>query len=199
MAKFYAVKKGRQEGIYLTWDECKKQVNRYPGAIYKSFPSLQAAKAFIEGKTEIDNRDGLMVYVDGSFNAKTKEYGYGCVLIDHQKVIKEVYGKGNHKDFVSMRNVSGEIFGCLAALELALTYQYQHVYIYYDYEGIEKWATGAWQTYKAGTKYYKDKIEEYKKQISITFIKVAAHSGDFYNERVDMLAKKAVGLWRGKK
>ena len=35
--KFYAVRQGRKIGMFLTWDECKKQVMGYPGAIYKSF------------------------------------------------------------------------------------------------------------------------------------------------------------------
>ena len=35
--KFYAVRQGRKTGMFLTWDECKKQVMGYPGAIYKSF------------------------------------------------------------------------------------------------------------------------------------------------------------------
>ncbi|WP_286149303.1 RNase H1/viroplasmin domain-containing protein, partial [Thomasclavelia cocleata] len=37
MAKFYAVKIGRKPGIYLTWDECKQQVDKFKGAVYKSF------------------------------------------------------------------------------------------------------------------------------------------------------------------
>ena len=29
MAKFYAVKEGKKPGIYMSWDECKEQVNGY--------------------------------------------------------------------------------------------------------------------------------------------------------------------------
>ncbi len=49
MAKknFYVVWNGVVPGIYKTWDECRKQVEGYEGAIYKSFPTLeQAEKAF---------------------------------------------------------------------------------------------------------------------------------------------------------
>ena len=35
MAKYYAVKNGRKPGIYSSWDECKKQVEKFKGAIYK--------------------------------------------------------------------------------------------------------------------------------------------------------------------
>ena len=34
----------------------------------------------------------------------------------------------------------------------------------------------------------------YRKQLPIVFMKVEAHTGDFYNEQADQLAKKAVGI-----
>ncbi|EPZ58688.1 caulimovirus viroplasmin family protein [[Clostridium] sordellii ATCC 9714] len=44
--KYYAVKVGKKPGIYKTWDECKEQVNKFPGAIYKSFKTLEEAEKF---------------------------------------------------------------------------------------------------------------------------------------------------------
>lgn len=44
--KYYAVKIGKEPGIYNTWDECKEQVNKFPGAIYKSFKTLEEAEKF---------------------------------------------------------------------------------------------------------------------------------------------------------
>lgn len=193
MAKYYAVKQGRNPGIYSSWDECKKQVEKYKGAIYKSFTSLDEAKNFIkEEKIEFDG--GLIAYVDGSYNVKTKEYGFGCVLIEDQKVVKELYGRGNDENYASMRNVAGEILGSVCAMEYALNNDYEGVCIYYDYEGIEKWANGLWKANKAGTQEYQEKVKSYRQSLKIAFVKVLAHSGDFYNERADQLAKKAVGI-----
>lgn len=48
--KYYAVKKGTKPGVYDTWDECSKQVSGYKGAVYKAFPSLEEAQAFVSGK-----------------------------------------------------------------------------------------------------------------------------------------------------
>ena len=45
--KFYAVKQGRKTGMFLTWDDCKKQVMGYPGAIYKSFGTEAEAKEYL--------------------------------------------------------------------------------------------------------------------------------------------------------
>ena len=53
MAKFYAVKKGKQPGIYQTWDECKQQVHGFSGAVYKSFSSLQEAQDFLVEKKDV--------------------------------------------------------------------------------------------------------------------------------------------------
>ena len=194
MAKYYAVKKGHKPGIYTSWDECKKQVEKFSGAVYKSFTSLEDAKNFIKLEEEKIVDYGLIDYVDGSYNIKTKEYGFGCILIEGQKVIKELSGKGDKEALVSMRNVAGEILGSLAAMKFALENGYPGVCIYYDYEGIEKWANGLWRANKIGTQNYQKLVNEYRKKINISFIKVLAHSGDFFNERADKLAKKAVGI-----
>lgn len=197
MAKYYAVKKGRIPGVYHTWDECKKQVDGYSGAVYKSFSSLQEANDFLIEKSKTVFHNGLIAYVDGSYNIKTKEYGYGCVLIEGQKVIEKLSGKGNKEELASMRNVSGEILGSLAAMKYAVDHRYPQICIYYDYEGIEKWATGVWKTNKEATKQYVQMVQRFQNQLDIHFIKVLAHSGDTFNEMADQLAKKAVGIRHG--
>lgn len=41
--KYYAVRNGRKAGVFDTWDEAKKQVVGYPGAMYKSFKTKKEA------------------------------------------------------------------------------------------------------------------------------------------------------------
>ena len=48
-AKYYAVRKGRNTGIYRTWDECKSQVFQYSGAEYKSFTTEQELLNILAG------------------------------------------------------------------------------------------------------------------------------------------------------
>ncbi|MFQ9923836.1 MAG: viroplasmin family protein [Beduini sp.] len=194
MAKFYAVKNGKVPGIYSTWEACKKQVTGFSGAVYKSFTTKEEAEAFIKDQPKTMDQPGLIAYVDGSYNIKTKEYGYGCVLLDGQNVVKELLGKGDHPEYASMRNVAGEIFGSEVAINYAIEHGYSAIYIYYDYEGIQKWADGLWKANKVGTQRYQQIIKEFRKKIAIQFIKVLAHSGDLYNERADYLAKKAAGV-----
>ncbi len=47
--KYYAVQKGRVPGVYLTWEECKKQVDGFSGAAFKSFPTMEEARQFVKG------------------------------------------------------------------------------------------------------------------------------------------------------
>jgi len=45
--KWYVVWMGRNPGVYESWNECIKQVYKYKGSKYKSFPSkLSAERAF---------------------------------------------------------------------------------------------------------------------------------------------------------
>ncbi|KAL9650653.1 hypothetical protein ABK040_016370 [Willaertia magna] len=48
VTKYYAVANGRRKGIYLTWDECKAQVDEFQGARYKSFKTLEEANDFLK-------------------------------------------------------------------------------------------------------------------------------------------------------
>lgn len=194
MSKFYAVKKGRKTGIFFTWAECEQQVKGYKGAIYKSFQTHQEAQDFLSNQPKQINSDGLIAYVDGSYNIKTHEYGYGCVLLHGQSVLEQMNGKGDCEEYVSMRNVAGEIIGSETAIRYAMKHGYPMICIYYDYEGIEKWADHIWKANKPGTIAYQRFIEEARQTIDIHFVKVLAHSGDMYNEIADSLAKKAVGI-----
>ncbi len=42
--KFYVVWNGAEPGIYHTWEECRRQVEGIPGAVYKSFSTEEAAE-----------------------------------------------------------------------------------------------------------------------------------------------------------
>lgn len=196
--KYYAVRIGKTPGIYNTWDECKREVDGFKGAQYKKFNSEIEALDFIEGlgrfvPKDYPDIDEVFAYVDGSFNIKDYSYSYGMVLItsDGEKCFNKAFPKD---EFSYMRNVQGEITGAMAAIKMAYEYGKKRIVIFYDYEGIEKWATGEWKRNKEGTVLYKNFIDDYKSKIEIKFVKVLAHSGDKYNEMADELAKSALGI-----
>lgn len=47
--KIYAVRIGRSCGIFTTWEECKKQVDGFPAASYKSFRDIREALHWLNG------------------------------------------------------------------------------------------------------------------------------------------------------
>ena len=53
MGKFYAVRRGRKPGIYLTWAECEACVKGFKGAAFKSFPSREDAEKFVRGEITV--------------------------------------------------------------------------------------------------------------------------------------------------
>lgn len=48
--KYYVVWKGRETGIFTDWPSCKRQVDKFAGAIYKSFLTKEEAEAAFGGK-----------------------------------------------------------------------------------------------------------------------------------------------------
>lgn len=202
--KYYAVKVGRKIGIFNTWNECQKLVIGYPGAVYKSFATEKEAHDFLYNNNTLKNdikklnsdikaNEIVIAYVDGSYFDDIKRYSYGCVLFYQEKKYT-LSGSDNAPDYVTMRNVAGEIMGCITAISWALEHKAKKIKIYYDYEGIEKWALGIWKANKKGTIKYKEYISQVINDIEISFVKVAAHTGVEYNEEADMLAKSELGL-----
>lgn len=102
---FYAVRKGINPGIYLTWPECNREVTGFKGAEYKKFSTKIEAENFINRITtniitsqiqtasisssiiqsitsQIPNGidPNTTIYSDGAFNPHTKPDAWGSVV-----------------------------------------------------------------------------------------------------------------------
>lgn len=192
--KYYAVRKGRTTGIFESWDQCRQQVTGFSGAEYKSFASEEEAMRYLK-KAEEKHIDAEAPYafVDGSYNPKTGVYGYGGFLVQNGEQII-IQGSGSDPEMASMRNVAGEVLGATAAIEKAIFLGLKSLTIYYDYAGVEAWATGDWKRNQSGTKKYHSFVQIAKNMLDLKFVKVKGHSGIEENEEADRLAKEAVGI-----
>lgn len=132
----------------------------------------------------------LTAYVDGSYDKSTGVYGYGVVLLEADGK-KNMRGYGS--DTEGIWQVAGELAGAKSAIRYARENGYDAVHICYDYEGIEKWASGEWKAKKRSTKEYVEFVKLARGAgLTVTYEKVAAHTGVQYNEEADALAKSAV-------
>lgn len=196
--KFYAVKKGRNTGIFTTWEECKASVSRYSGAQYKSFPTLEEAREYLEGSQgpspggSDQEEDSCTAYVDGSFDQEKNAYSYGCIILyrGERTEMSQAFQGGED---ISMRNVAGELEGAMAAMKFCEERRIKVLHLYYDYQGIESWAVGDWKRNRPGTIRYKSFYDGLK-NVKVVFHKVKGHSGVELNEAVDRLAKAALGI-----
>ena len=201
--KVYAIRKGRQVGLFANWPDCQEQIKGYSGAEYKSFATEQEAKAYLAGGENIAKLvpidmakpapGTMLAYVDGSYNSRTMEYSAGVVALWQGKEIT-FSEKADDAELRGMRNVAGEIMGAQIAMQYAVEEKASILVIYHDYEGVEKWCTRAWEAKQNGTKKYKAYYDTIEKQLDVRFVKVKAHSGDHYNEQADRLAKDALGI-----
>lgn len=210
--KFYAVKIGRKPGIYGTWTEAEQQVKGFPGAIYQSFSDEEAANSYISSEIsdlpkeafdmnekiqkEMENlKDGeVIAFVDGShsLDADGKEkYSFGAVIITNESE-DSLYKAFVNSEYMGSRNIAGEIEGVRQVISWAVDNKKTKIRVFYDYEGIEKWATKEWKAKIRLSQEYSKFFDEKSKLIEIEFEHVKAHSGISYNERADELAKKAL-------
>lgn len=199
--KYYAVKNGRETGIFETWEDCEKQVKGFKNAVYEGFSTLNEAFSYLgieqyekENSENLPPDGTLFAYVDGSYNAKEDIYGYGIVLIFSDGATKELNGSGKNADVSSMRNVAGELKGAFLSMQYAVNNGYKALTVFHDYEGIAKWAQQKWKANLKETMAYRDFCQSISKIINLSFVKVDAHTGVKYNELADALAKKAAGI-----
>jgi ribonuclease HI len=138
--KYYAVAVGRATGIFTRWfgdGGAEKLVRGYAGAVYKGFPTIEEARAFIKAnegrakklpraakkessartKPRTTSREPvaakagqIVIYTDGGALRNPGPGGYGAVIVDNGKT-KEL-----SKGFRRTTNNRMELLACIAGL-----------------------------------------------------------------------------------
>ncbi|OPJ61693.1 viroplasmin family protein [Clostridium chromiireducens] len=209
--KIYAIQSGFDfnnnrsiENIMVdTWAECLTYVKGVKGAKYKSFESIDEAKAYLnEGNRMLKKsdekypKDCIHAYVDGSYNSSDGRYSYGVVCVNNNVVeYIESNAEKNLSGGRDIRQIAGELKGAVKAVEYAIENGQKKIVVFHDYEGIAHHATGAWGRKEESSIEYYNKMQELMKSgIEIIFVKVDSHTGDLFNELVDEKCKECLGI-----
>ncbi len=198
--KVYAVKKGHQTGIFDNWAECQAATKGFSGPEFKSFTTREEAEAYLEDrdvwveKVADDNKDGYLVaFTYGSFDKDLKRYSHGVQFIMPDGTEADICGYGDNPKYIDSKNIIGEIFGVINALDWAISNGYEKIKIYHDYEGLSKWISGEWSANSDVAKMYTSIFEsKFKDCLEVIFEEVTGHNNVIYNEKAVQLAKSAL-------
>lgn len=132
------------------------------------------------------NNEIPSLYVDGSY--LSGNVGYGFVVIKNNSILHEENGSTTDSSIAKHGQVGGEIQAVISGLKWCSSNHIFEVDIFYDYKGLEYWASGKWRATKNITMKYRDYVKN--SGITINWIKVKSHTNDRWNDYVDDLAKK---------
>ncbi len=204
--KYYAVRKGKQTGIFDQWfgpNGAQAQVTGYPGAAFKSFPTRAEAEQFLHPTAKEDTAEAAIdnehttVFTDGGAVGNPGPGGYGVVILFPDGKSSELCG-----GFKWTTNNRMELMGCLTALE-ALTGEASivlHSDSRYLVDAVNKGWVYAWQ--KRGWKKANGEpalnIDLWKRLLkllderNVVLKWVKGHAGNVWNERCDQLVHEAI-------
>lgn len=130
-------------------------------------------------------------YVDGSWVAG--KIGYGAVILNDANEVVVQYSGPVPEDYAAgTRQVAGELVATGKVVQWCQANGIREVAIFFDYMGIQEWATGAWKAKLPLTQRYRDFMRQCG--IKVHFNKVKAHTGDYWNDYADRLAKQGAGV-----
>ena len=144
-------------------------------------------------KPDFTKPNHVVAYIDGSYNKGTNTIGVGGVIFLNGN--RETFSfPSTDERYTSFWNVAGELLAAMYVMKYAVDRGVPECSLYYDYMGIEMWATKDWKRNNALTQQYAAFYDSIKDRVRVHFHKVAAHTGDTYNEMADALAKQGAGI-----
>ncbi|GAB5492032.1 MAG: hypothetical protein Phog2KO_22470 [Phototrophicaceae bacterium] len=131
-------------------------------------------------------KTAYQAFVDGSYHQAKKTVGYGVVILKNEKEVARFFGRVD--TYTKSRQIGGELRATMQVVQWCNENNIKAIDIYYDYKGIEMWATGRWKAEKPISQEYRAFMQ--KSEVKIHWHKVKSHTGVHWNEVADELAKK---------
>lgn len=180
-----------KEKIKVKKDSKKKDKVGYDVEPIKSIASVKSSKIYIDPRN-IKEKIECIVFIDGSYDKRTKTYGSGVVMMKNDLSEYDVFYEAGYDEWEQW-NIVGELESAKLALRKADEMGFKSIVIYHDLKNIALWATGEWKAKTRYTQGYVKFVEAYSKKLDIYFVKVKAHSTEsIYNDLADEAAKNAI-------
>jgi ribonuclease HI len=200
---FYAVRAGRQLGVFKTWVEVQPLVNGFSGAEFMKFTTPEAAEDWLKS-TPLPKVHGQIIapshtfYTDGSF--REGQGGFGWLSIFAGTSLPQYAGFGRVVDAKPTNNMAELLaikmvlttFPHLRPVRLCTDSMYSIKCITQHYA---KWQRNGFKTTKGETPANLGLIGDIYQLIhdangkrQVEFVHVYGHTGERWNEVVDQLA-----------
>lgn len=196
----YALKSDQGNEIFHSWDECQKAMKGRTGISYKAFANDDMCRDWFMGRRPvvqgiIEKAGRVTIYTDGSFNKSIPAYGWGFIAVLPDGNIYTEFDVGKTEGLIPQKNVAGEMVAAMKAVQWAGLHGFKAVELRYDYAGVGNWPLGIQRVSGGNTyaAYYRDWMQKMGKVIEIQYVQIPGHSGDWYNEKADELARKGCG------
>ncbi|MBR2215629.1 MAG: ribonuclease HI [Selenomonadaceae bacterium] len=223
--KYYAVRVGRQTGVFSSWSECEAQVKGFPGAQYKSFPTKKEAADFVGAKEPDKNIPfpsakvskapvantplkeaapcDYIIYTDGScLKNPDGPGGWAAVITDcHSGEVQEL--SGGHPSTTNNRMELSAAIEALSSVsepaEIKLYTDSQYLKNAFTKYWLRNWQRNGWLTSTGEPVKNQDlwrKLSELVRKHRVIFQWVKGHVGNHANERCDELAKQEAAKYK---
>jgi len=203
---FYAIRRGKDAPIVVhTWNDCRKRVNKFPGAQFKKFKTKQEAQTYlfenthIVETTEYNDLDYADVYTDGACPKNGNAVVAGCGVYVPWDKTQNISVKLEKEPYTSTR---AEIMAVLLAIENIQIPQDKKLHILTDSQFviscvtqyIPRWLVTGWIKHDNCPVKNQDLLKPLAVLLQthdIRFSHVYGHCGIHGNEEADRLAVKA--------
>ena len=136
---YYAVRVGKEAGIYSTWSQFQDSIRGVPNAVYKGFDTFEEAKEYL---SDGEGGDALVAYTAGVHD-RDGRYGWGVAIVQpraDESRARGFCGQGNASEHEDLGRAAGEAEAVLLAMQYALDHGCADLILEYTLPQIREWA-----------------------------------------------------------
>lgn len=103
---YYVVRKGRKEGLYGTWEECKAEINGYSGAEYKKIKGKKEALEYLNNNIKVKKKEESKAII--SKRTRNKEIKLNTKFGYDVKPIRSQARVTSSKSYINPKNIKNQ-------------------------------------------------------------------------------------------